>query len=132
RPPGAPAPQAGGAATGDVSREQELAVEVSELKRDLGLKTAELSKAEEHIEEYKGIAQAAEERLQQFVETNDEDKADLQASLNEKEQKIKDLQQRVEDISAELSTTNSELSQLRDEQAESRRKLEEEKASLQA
>jgi len=112
--------------------EQELAVEVSELKRDLELKANELARAEEQVEDYKGIAQSAEERLQQFTETNDEDKAGLQAAVEEREQKIKDLEQRIEDISTELSTSNSELSKLRDEQAESTRHLEEQKAILQA
>ncbi|KAK5944425.1 Protein mlp1 [Knufia obscura] len=132
RPSTAPDSQTNGADDNTVSREQELAVEVSELKRDLDLKTAELAKAEEHIEEYKGIAQEAEERLQQFMETNEEDKADLQASVNDKEQRVKDLEQRIEDISAELSTSNSELSKLRDEQAESGRRLDDQKSSLQA
>lgn len=130
RPAATPTPQVNGTEESSLSREQELAVEVSELKRDLDLKSAELIKVEEHVEEYKNIAQEAEDRLQQFVETNDEDKADLQASINEKEEKIKDLEQRIEDISSELSTTNSELSALRDEQAEAGRRLAEQKAAL--
>ncbi|KAJ9653475.1 Protein mlp1, partial [Neophaeococcomyces mojaviensis] len=121
-----------GSAGDAVSREQELAMEVSELKRDLELKTGELARVEEQVEDYKGIAQSAEERLQQFTETNDEDKADLQAAINEKEQKIHDLEQRIEDISSELSASNSELSKLRDEQAESTRRLEEQRTILQA
>ncbi|KAK5084040.1 Protein mlp1 [Exophiala xenobiotica] len=131
RPSTAPESQGNAQDDNTLSREQELAVEVSELKRDLDLKTAELAKAEEHIEEYKGIAQAAEERLQQLMETDDEDKADLQASVNEKEQRVKDLEQRIGDISAELNTSNSELSKLRDEQAESGRRLDDQKGILQ-
>lgn len=125
RPPATPARHANGAEESSLSREQELAVEVSELKRDLDLKTAELAKAEEHVEEYKSIAQEAEERLQQLVETNDEDKADLQATLDERVEKVKDLEQRVEDLSVELNSTMSELTKLRDEHAECDRRQEE-------
>lgn len=115
----------------NVSTEQELAVEISELKRDLELKKNELQKAEENIEEYKNIAQEAEERLAEFVESNDQDKQDLEASLTEKDEKVKELQQRVEEIGSELSTAYSELSKLKDEQAESGRHLEEQKTMLQ-
>ena len=125
RPPPTPARHANGAEESSLSREQELAVEVSELKRDLDLKTAELAKVEEHVEEYKSIAQEAEERLQQLVETNDEDKADLQATLDERVEKAKDLEQRVEDLSKELSSTMSELTKLRDDHAECDRRQEE-------
>lgn len=114
------------------SSEREVAAENSELKRDLELKANELRKTEEHIEEYKNIAQEAEERLAQFMETNDQDKQDLEASLIEKEDKVKELQQRVEEIGSELTTAYKELSKLRDEQAESGRHLDEQKGFLQA
>lgn len=132
RPSSTPAPQTNGAESNSVSREQELAVEVSELKRDLDLKSAELARAEEHVEEYKSIAQSAEERLEQFQETSDVEKNDLQSSLNEREQRVKDLEQQVENITAELSASNTELTKLRIEQAESDRKLEEHSAGLRA
>lgn len=132
RPPPTPAPQTNGVETDSVSREQELAVEISELKRDLELKSADLARAEEHVEEYKSIAQSAEERLEQYQETSDLDKNDLQSSLDEKEQRVKDLEQQVENISAELNASNSELSKLRAEQAEFSRNLEEQASGLQA
>lgn len=132
RPPSTPARHANGAEESSLSHEQELAVEVSELKRDLDLKTAELVKAEEHVEEYKSIAQEAEERLQQFVETNDDDKADLQATLAEREGKIKDLEQRVEDLSGELNSTMTDLTKLRDEHVECDRRREESQTAHQA
>ena len=127
------APQAVGAAEASqnlVSREQELAVEVSELKRDLELKSTEVDRANEQIEDYKNISQAAEERLQELTETNDQYREETEKNLEEREKKIQDLEQRVTDISAELSTTNDELSKLRDEQSESGRRLEEQKAAF--
>ncbi|KAK5101882.1 Protein mlp1 [Lithohypha guttulata] len=114
------------------STEQELAVQISELKRDLDLRTAELAKTNADIEQYKAIAQDAEDRLAQIEETVDQDKQDVEISLTERDQKIKDLEQSITDISSELLTTNSELSKLHDEQAESSRRLEEQRNTLQA
>lgn len=114
------------------SREQELAVEVSELKRDLELKTSELDRVNEQIDTYKSISQSSEERLEELVETNDQYRDETERSLEEKDKRATDLEQRLEDITSELTTTNNELSKLRDEQAESGRRLEEQKVSLEA
>lgn len=115
-----------------VSREQELAVEVSELKRDLDLRAAEIDRANEQIEDYKNIAQQAEERLQELVDTNDQYREETDRTLEERAKKIQELEQRIEDISSELGTTNNELSKLRDEQSDSSRRLEEQKAMFEA
>ncbi|KAJ9608082.1 Protein mlp1 [Cladophialophora chaetospira] len=115
-----------------VTKEQELAVEISELKRDLDLKTTELERANEQVEVYKNISQSSEERLQELSETNDQYREETEAALAEKDSKIKDLEQRIEDISSELNTTNQELSRLRDEKAEFDRKLDEQKSNLES
>ena len=49
-----------------LTREQELGVEVADLRRDLELKDAELQGVRDEIEQYKSIAQTAEEELQQM------------------------------------------------------------------
>ena len=128
--PAEPKSEANGTEGTSMSKEQELAVEVSELKRDLELRTSELERANEQVEVYKNISQSSEERLQELSETNDQYREETEAVLAEKDSKIKDLQQRIKDISAELNTTNQELSRLRDEQAESGRKLDEQKAGF--
>lgn len=127
-------PSADASATDEtsVTKEQELEVEISELKRDLELKTSELERANEQVEVYKNISQSSEERLQELGETNEQYREETEAALAEKDSKIKDLEQRVEDISSELNTTNSELSRLRDEQAEAGRKLDEQKSIFEA
>ncbi|KAK6382903.1 Protein mlp1 [Exophiala oligosperma] len=128
--PAEPAAQEKGSEENSLTKEQELSVEISELKRDLDLKVAELERANEQVEVYKNISQSSEERLQELGETNDQYREETEAMLAEKDGKIKDLEQRIEDISSELSTTNSELSKLRDEQAEAGRKLDEQKAGF--
>lgn len=115
-----------------LTKEQELAVEVSELKRDLDLKVSELERVNEQIDVYKNISQTSEERLQELIETNDQYREETDASLAEKDTKIKHLEERIEDISSELNTTNAELSQLRDEQSDAGRKLDEQRSTLEA
>ncbi|RMZ87231.1 hypothetical protein DV736_g5540, partial [Chaetothyriales sp. CBS 134916] len=115
-----------------VSAEQALGLQVSELKRDIELKDAEIERLNEQIEVYKGISQSSEERLQELSETNDQYREETNTELAEKDAKIKDLEQRIEDISAELNSTNSALSNLRDQQSESARRLDEQKAILEA
>lgn len=110
--------------------EQELAVEVSELKRDLELKNAELDRLNEQVETYKGISHSSEERLQELNETNDQYREETEQVLEEKNGTLRELERRVEDISTELITTNNELTRLRDEQSVSERRLDEQKATF--
>ncbi|EXJ95002.1 hypothetical protein A1O1_00120 [Capronia coronata CBS 617.96] len=130
--PAEPTNEPNGQEESPITKEQELAVEVSELKRDLELKVSELERANEQVEVYKNISQSSEERLQELSETNDQYREETEAALAEKDAKIKELEQRIEDISSELSTTNSELSKLRDEQAEFQHRMDEQKASFEA
>jgi nucleoprotein TPR len=115
-----------------LTREQELAIEISELKRELEQKTSEIARTVEQTEVYKSISQHAEDRLQEVTETNGKYREETEQALADKDAKIKDLQQRVEDITIELSTTNNELSRLRDEHSESTRRLDEQKSTLDA
>jgi nucleoprotein TPR len=118
--------------TNGLTREQELSIEVSELKRDLELAKGELEHAKEQVEDYKAISQATEERLQSVSETQEQYREETEQLVEEKDKKIQDLEKRIEEITAELSTTNSELSKLRDEQGDVTRRLEEQKAAYEA
>lgn len=115
-----------------LSREQELSIEVSELKRDLDLAKSELENARTQTEQYKDISQSSEEDLQKFQETQEEYQQEMDKIIGEKDAKIRELLQRVDDLSSELSTTNTELNTLRNEQAETARHTAEEKAVLEA
>lgn len=116
----------------DLSREQELGIEVSELKRDLDLTKSELENAKTQMEQYKSISQSSEEELQSLNATQDQYREEMDRIFEEKDSKIRELQQRADDISAELNTTNNELTNVRNEQAEIARQVEEEKAALMA
>ena len=117
---------------GDLSREQELAIEVSELKRDLDLTKSELARANERAEEYQSISQSTEEQMVSEAETHAQYREETDRLIEEKDKKIQDLQTRIEEISAELAANNAEISKLRDEQGEQVRHLEEQKASFQS
>jgi nucleoprotein TPR len=115
-----------------LGREQELAIEVSELKRDLDLTKSELENVKSQMEQYKSISQSSEEELQSLNATQDQYREEMDRIIEEKDSRIRDLQQRADDISAELTTTNNELTALRNQQAEVARQAEEEKAALEA
>ncbi|KAK3061596.1 hypothetical protein LTS18_005850, partial [Coniosporium uncinatum] len=87
----------------ELSREQELALEVSELKRNYDLLRTELQQAKADVEQYRNISQSTEEELANSNETHDQYREETDRSLAEKDSKIKDLEQRVQDISAELT-----------------------------
>ena len=115
-----------------VIREQELAVEVSELKRDLQLAKGELENAKSQVEQYKAISQSSEEELHNLNETQDQYRAEIDRVLEEKDAKIRDLEHRFEDVTSELSATQSQLANLRDEQSETSRRLQEQKSTFEA
>lgn len=114
------------------SKEQELRVEVSELKRDLDLARSELENVMGQIEQYKAISQASEEELLSLNETQDLYRQETDKLIEEKDSKIKEHEQRIENTSSELTSTNSELSNLRNAQAEHERHLEEHKRRYEA
>jgi nucleoprotein TPR len=113
-----------------LSREQELAIEVSELKRDLDLSKSELESTKAQMEQYKAISQASEEELQNFNETQEQYRQEMDRLLEEKDTRIRELQQCLEDLSVELTSTNTEHNTLRSQQSETSRRTEEEKAGL--
>ncbi|KAK0129820.1 hypothetical protein ONS96_000369 [Cadophora gregata f. sp. sojae] len=122
----------GNDADGELNREQELAIEVSELKRDLELAKSELENTKSQMEQYKSISQSSEEELASFNATQDQYRDEMDSIIEQKDAKIRELEQRVDDISSELTNTNNELTALRNGQSEVARQAEEEKAALQA
>ena len=113
----------------ELSSEQRLALEVSDLRRDLELARNELENARQQVEQYRGIAQATEEELASFNETSEQYKEETDRQIAEKDGRVQELQQRVDDLLAELTTTNNELSELRTKHDDASRVLNEQKTS---
>ncbi len=116
----------------ELSKEQELRVQVLELKRDLDLTRSELENLKGQVEQYKAISQASEEELLSLSETQDLYRQETDKLIEQKDSRIKELEQRIDDTSSELASTNSELSSLRNAQAENGRRLEEQKRGYEA
>lgn len=116
----------------ELSAEQRLAIEVSDLKRDIEHAKSELESAREQVEQYKNIAQSAEEELASFNETSVQYREETDRIAADKDQRIKQLEQRIEDLIEELSTSNAELSDLRTKHDDFTRVLNEQKASSDA
>jgi nucleoprotein TPR len=93
--------------------EQRLALEISELKRDLEYAKTDLENTKQQVQVYRSISQASEEELASFSATADQYKEETEAIVAQKDARIKELEQRIEDLTSELTTTNSELSELR-------------------
>jgi len=115
-----------------LSKEQELGVQVSELKRDLDLARGELDSARSQVEQYRAISQASEEELQSFNETQELYRQETDQATEENIAKIKELEDRVADTSAEFTSRDTELSELRSLDSEHRRRLEEQKAAFES
>ncbi|KAK5118837.1 hypothetical protein LTR62_000046 [Meristemomyces frigidus] len=116
----------------ELSDEQRLGVEVSDLKRDLELAKNELESVRQQAEQYKSISQATEEELASMNETSEQYREDMDQQLAEKAARIQELEQRVHDITAELTTTNNEVSELRTKAEQGSRALEEQRADTEA
>ncbi|KAI9745558.1 MAG: hypothetical protein M1818_001092 [Claussenomyces sp. TS43310] len=115
-----------------MSREQGLAIEISELKRDLDLTKAELDSTKIQMEQYKAISQSAEEELQSMNETQDQYRQEMDQIIGNKDSEIRELQKRIEEISTELSASSEELNIMRTAQADAARHAVEERSLLNA
>ncbi|KAL8775961.1 MAG: hypothetical protein Q9203_003820 [Teloschistes exilis] len=114
------------------TREQELAVEVSELRKDLQLAKNDLENAKAQVEQYKAISQSSEEELQSLNETQELYRHDMDKMLEDRNNQIRQLEQRISDVHNELTSTNSELTELRTKEAETDRKIQEQKSIVEA
>ncbi|KAK0984315.1 Protein mlp1 [Friedmanniomyces endolithicus] len=124
--------QANGGGSEDLPTEQRLAIEMSDLKRDLELVRNELESARQQVEQYRSIAQSTEEDLARFTETSEQYREDTDRVLAEKNVRIKELEQRVEDLTSELATTSTGMSELRRQADEAARALDEQRAGFES
>lgn len=116
----------------ELPAEQRLALEATELRRELDLARAELASVHEQVEQYKSIAQSTEEELANFNETSEQYREETDKLVAEKDGRVKELEQRIEDLTAELTSSDTELSDLRTKHDDSSRVLNEQKAGFEA
>ena len=113
-----------------LSKEQQLAVQAAELRRDLNLKESELENVKAQIEQYKAISQASEEELISLNETHDMYRQETDKLVEDKNLRIKELEQRIAETSTELGNANAELHDLQNEQVEHNRRLDDQKRTF--
>ncbi|KAL8742872.1 MAG: hypothetical protein Q9190_004717 [Brigantiaea leucoxantha] len=113
-----------------LTKEQDLAVQVSELKRDLELTKAELENARNQVEQYKAISQSSEEELQSLNEAQELYRQEMDSTIDNRDATIRQLEQRIKDTESELSATDLELSTLRRKEIENGRRLAEQKSAF--
>ena len=118
----------GPSAERDITREQELSLEISELRRDLELAQKELADDKSLIEQYKAISQSAEEELHSLNETQDQYRAETDHLIEERDAKIKALEETIENLRSELSNLNNELTAQQSQNAEHARLTDEQKS----
>jgi nucleoprotein TPR len=97
----------------DITREEQLSIEIANLKHDLEVAQEEKESAKTDAAKYRAIASDSEEQLESWLESQEQFRQEMDGMLAEKENNIRDLEKRVEEISAELAATNTELSELR-------------------
>ncbi|MCJ1284424.1 hypothetical protein MMC26_003756 [Xylographa opegraphella] len=124
--------QSGSLGSTALGREQELAVQVSELKRDLELAQRDLANSIAQVDQYKAISQSAEEELQSINETQDQYRQEMDNIIQEGEAKIQELEQEIKNSRAQIQNLHDELDSLRTERVESVQQAEEQKAALEA
>ncbi|KAL5482794.1 MLP1_9 [Sanghuangporus weigelae] len=115
--------------TGDTSRppagedgsEQELKVEVAELRAALKAAEVDLAAARSHVQQFQEISQASEAALQSLSATHDEYKASTEAEIAKVEAERKALEEKVSSLQDEmtrLNTKNGELQQTLEKERE--------------
>lgn len=129
---GGAAAAAGGQQTGNtlLSREQQLEVELADVRGELRSAQVEAEQARSHVEQFKSIAQANEEALAQLQATYDQYKAETDSSLAEKTTELATIRQRLEALATELTTAQNEASAARQEADQERTTFAAEKRTL--
>ncbi|KAI9829462.1 MAG: hypothetical protein M1826_005644 [Phylliscum demangeonii] len=113
-------------------REEELSLEISELKRELDLAQSELENSKGQVAQYKNISQTSEDQLQSLNDTYDEYRAEVDRLLSEKDATIQEINQSIETLKSELSAATTELSAVKASQAEREQQVAEEKRVMES
>ena len=103
---------------GTSNREQELSLEILDLKRDLELAQKELASNASLLEQYKAISQSSEEELQRFNETHDQYRKETDLAIADRISKIEEFEETVTNLRAEIASINGEVTALRSQNAE--------------
>ena len=111
-----------------LTREQELSIELADLRREIELAKNELENAKEQVEQYKSISESSEQTLADLQTSHEEYCEDAEKLARERDSTMHDLERRRDEISNELSVTNDQLTELRTRSDSHQTELDRQKA----
>ncbi|TIA69826.1 hypothetical protein E3P92_03366 [Wallemia ichthyophaga] len=114
----------------NLSTEQQFQIEIAELRSELETTKAEVGKSNTHIEQFKQIAQANENALQEMNESYDSYKISQDKLLSEKEAMIRQLENRMEGLTAQIEQVQGENDELHQKLTSERSEYAHEKKTL--
>lgn len=114
----------------NLNGEQQLQIEVAELRGELRGAQVEAEQNKAHAEQFKAIAQASEEALNHLQSTYDEYKSNTESSVAQKDAEITQLRERLESVASEITTLQNEASTARQALEAQRSEFASEKRSL--
>ncbi|CAE6518386.1 unnamed protein product [Rhizoctonia solani] len=123
RAPGAPMPEG-------LNREQQLEIELGDVRAALKIAELDLASAREHVEQFKTISEASEQALREHIETWDTFKEEQEALVARKDADIAGLEERLRGLLDDFTKTSTERSQLQRDLEAQRASFEAEKREL--
>ncbi|KAG9124547.1 hypothetical protein FRC07_011170 [Ceratobasidium sp. 392] len=123
RTPGASMPEG-------LSREQQLEIELGDVRAALKIAEMDIASAREHVEQFKAISEASEQALREHMETWDTYKEEQEALIARKDADINGLEERLRGLLDDFTKTSSERNQLQRDLEAQRVSAESEKKEL--
>ncbi|KAE8224720.1 hypothetical protein CF319_g2423 [Tilletia indica] len=116
--------------TDGVSKEKKLEMELAEVRGNLKALAVELEATKAHMEQYKSIAQGAEDATEQLQTTLDETKKDAAEQVAAKENEMNSIKQRMNTFIEELSKAQEEAAGLKKQLASQKAEFNSQKKEL--
>ncbi|KAG8714068.1 hypothetical protein FRC11_010010 [Ceratobasidium sp. 423] len=123
RASGAPIPEG-------LNREQQLEIELGDVRAALRIAEIDLASAREHVEQFKAISEASEQALREHMETWDTFKEEQEALIARKDADIAGLEERLRSLLDDFTKTSTERNQLQRDLEAQRASFEAEKREL--
>ncbi|CAE6498266.1 unnamed protein product [Rhizoctonia solani] len=123
RAPGAPMPEG-------LNREQQLEIELGDVRAALKIAELDLASARQHVEQFKAISEASEQALREHMETWDTFKEEHEALIARKDADIAGLEERLRGLLDDFTKTSTERNQLQRDLEAQRTSFETEKREL--
>ncbi|CAE6423645.1 unnamed protein product [Rhizoctonia solani] len=123
RAPGAPIPEG-------LNREQQLEIELGDVRAALKIAELDLASTREHVEQFKAISEASEQALREHMETWDTFKEEQEALIARKDADVAGLEERLRGLLDDFTKASTERNQFQRDLEAQRASFEAEKREL--